>query len=252
MTQQVIITNPINSGLGDTLKVAFDKCNNNFNDLYGAAGGLVNSVSLNDTSTSPIYVTSPAGPAAGVVAETITLKTQTANLVFAGPSGGGPAQPTFRALVAADLGGAVVSTVSLNDNSATPIYTTSPTVASSGAVAETITLNTQTANRFFAGPSSGGVTQPTFRAIVAADISSVVSGLVSVGLADISSTPIYTVTNSPQTNGTIDIALLAQSAALVFAGPISGAAAQPSFRALAMSDLPTSTISDSLMAWMAA
>jgi hypothetical protein len=185
MTQQVIITNPINSGLGDTLKVAFDKCNNNFNDLYGAAPSLVNSISLNDTSTSPIYVTSPAGPAAGVVAETITLKTQTANLVFAGPSAGGPAQPTFRALVAADLGGAIVSSVSLNDTSAAPIFTTSPTAATSGAVAETL-------------------------------------------------------------------ALLAQSAALVFAGPISGAAAQPSFRALAMSDLPTSTISDSLMAWMAA
>lgn len=64
--------------------------------------------------------------------------------------------------------------------------------------------------------------------------------LSSVGLADASTTPIYTVTNSPLTNnGTLDITLKAQAANSVFAGPTTGAAAQPTFRAMVVADLPT-------------
>jgi hypothetical protein len=77
-------------------------------------GGGVTSVSLNDSSTVSIYATSPTAPTAGAVTETITLKNQTANTVFAGPTTGAAAQPSFRALVAADLtgltGGANVQT----------------------------------------------------------------------------------------------------------------------------------------------
>jgi hypothetical protein len=39
----------------------------------------------------------------------VTLNTQTANLVFAGPAGGGPAVPTFRVLAAADIPSALNS-----------------------------------------------------------------------------------------------------------------------------------------------
>lgn len=64
--------------------------------------------------------------------------------------------------------------------------------------------------------------------------------LSSVGFADTSSTPIYTVTNSPLTaNGTLDITLKTQAANLVFAGPGTGAAAQPTFRGLVLADIPT-------------
>ena len=63
--------------------------------------------------------------------------------------------------------------------------------------------------------------------------------LSSVGLADLSTAPIYTVTNSPLTaNGTLDITLKTQTANYVFAGPVSGAAAQPAFRALVTADFP--------------
>lgn len=63
--------------------------------------------------------------------------------------------------------------------------------------------------------------------------------LSSVGLADTSTTAIYTVTNSPLTaNGTIDITLKTQSANKVFAGPTTGSAAQPSFRSLIAADIP--------------
>jgi hypothetical protein len=64
--------------------------------------------------------------------------------------------------------------------------------------------------------------------------------LSSVGLADTSTAPIFTVSNSPLTaNGAIDITLKNQNAAVVFAGPATGGAAQPTFRALAATDVPT-------------
>lgn len=61
----------------------------------------------------------------------------------------------------------------------------------------------------------------------------------SVGLADISSTPIFTITNSPvTTTGTLDMALMSQSAHNFLAGPSSGSAVPPNFRAIVGSDLP--------------
>lgn len=60
----------------------------------------------------------------------------------------------------------------------------------------------------------------------------------SVGLADGSSVPIYTITNSPVTSsGTLTFTLKTESAGTVFAGPASGGDAQPGFRALAATDL---------------
>lgn len=64
--------------------------------------------------------------------------------------------------------------------------------------------------------------------------------LSSVGLADTSTTPIYTISNSPLTaNGTLDIALNAQTQKTFFAGPTTGANAQPTFRGIAAADVPT-------------
>ncbi len=62
-----------------------------------------------------------------------------------------------------------VTSVSLVDNSSTPIFDiTNSTVTTSGDL--DFELNTQSANRIFAGPSTGSAAQPTFRALVAADI----------------------------------------------------------------------------------
>ena len=61
----------------------------------------------------------------------------------------------------------------------------------------------------------------------------------SVAFADDSSTPIYSISGSPVTSsGTLAITLETQSANAVFAGPASGSAAQPSFRALVAADVP--------------
>lgn len=61
----------------------------------------------------------------------------------------------------------------------------------------------------------------------------------SVGLADGSTTPIYTISGSPVTaSGNLTFTFKTQAANTVLAGPGSGAAAQPSFRALTTSDIP--------------
>jgi len=63
----------------------------------------------------------------------------------------------------------------------------------------------------------------------------------SVGL---SAPPIFTVTGSPvTTTGALSLALAAQGANTVLAGPASGAATAPAFRALASADLPVGSAS---------
>src|SRR5262245_11069703 len=69
--------------------------------------------------------------------------TQTANQLFVGPTSGGAATPTFRAMVTADVPDGVL---------------TAPKFAN------------QTANTAYRGPSSGGAAAPTFRAAVLADM----------------------------------------------------------------------------------
>lgn len=62
----------------------------------------------------------------------------------------------------------------------------------------------------------------------------------SVGLSDGSTSPIFTVTNSPvTTSGTLTETLRTQNANIVFSGPSTGSAAQPTFRSLVAADVPT-------------
>jgi hypothetical protein len=66
----------------------------------------------------------------------------------------------------------------------------------------------------------------------------------SVGLSDGSTSPIYAISGSPvTTSGTLTFTLATQSANTVFAGPSSGAAAQPAFRGLVGADLPNPSAS---------
>lgn len=67
-----------------------------------ASGGSVTSVALADGSSTPIYSIS-GSPVTSSGTLTFTLDTQTANTVFAGPTTGSAAQPTFRGLVSADI-----------------------------------------------------------------------------------------------------------------------------------------------------
>jgi hypothetical protein len=68
----------------------------------GGGSGTVTSIGFTDGSTVPIYtIGSSPVTVSGVISN--TLKTQIANKVFAGPTTGSAAQPTFRLLVAADI-----------------------------------------------------------------------------------------------------------------------------------------------------
>jgi hypothetical protein len=67
-----------------------------------------------------------------------------------------------------------------------------------------------------------------------------VGTVTSVQLADTSTTPIYGVSGGPITTyGTLNLTLTSQAPNTVFAGPATGGAAQPAFRALVAADLPT-------------
>jgi hypothetical protein len=70
--------------------------------LGSAGSGSVTSVALADDSTTPIYSIG-GSPVTTAGTLTLTLNTQAANLVFAGPASGSAAEPTFRSLVAGDL-----------------------------------------------------------------------------------------------------------------------------------------------------
>jgi len=126
----------------------------------------------------------------------------------------------------------------------TSVTGTSPVVSSGGttpaislATAYGDTLNpyaSKTAN-YFLGAPNGSAGVPTFRALTTADIPAL-SYVTSVALALPS---IMTVSGSPVTgSGTLTGTLTTQAVNSIFAGPSSGSAAAPTFRALTTADIP--------------
>lgn len=112
-------------------------------------------------------------------------------------------------------------------------------ITSAGTLA--VDLATEGANLIFAGPATGAAAKPTFRALVAADIPSLT--FVSSVALTLAVPGIFTesVTGSPITGtGTLalTIGLATESANFVWAGPTSGGAGAPTFRALVVADIP--------------
>lgn len=133
----------------------------------GSGTGTVTSAAL----TVPAIFSVSGSPITTAGTFAVTLANQSANQVWAGPTGGGAAAPTFRALVAADIpalsyGTGTVTSVAL---SLPGIFSVSGSPIT-GAGTLTGTLATQTANYLWAGPVSGGAAAPTFRAMVSDDI----------------------------------------------------------------------------------
>lgn len=158
-------------------------------------------------------------------------------------------------------------------------------VTSSGTLSAT--LATQSANQFFAGPSSGSAAAPTFRSLAPADAGMTTEGDLlynysgalarlgvgasgqcltsngtdplwgscggSVASVGLSLPGIFSVSGSPVTSsGTLTGTLASQNANLVWAGPASGVAAAPTFRGLVKADqFPTTVYTDQANTWTA-
>ena len=205
-----------------------------------------------------------------------TLVTQSINTLFAGPASGSAAAPTFRSLTTADIptlnqnttgNAANVTGVIAIANGGTNSTTAANALTALGAQP---LFTVQTANTVYSGPSTGSPATPTFRALTTADISGYAGGVTqiiagtnvsispsggtgavtvnasssgtvaSVGLALPSS--VFSVSGSPvTTTGTLTGNLVTQGVNTLFAGPASGSAGTPTFRALTSSDLPALT-----------
>jgi len=81
--------------------------------------------------------------------------------------------------------------------------------------------------------------------LLAANPASSGGTVTSVGFTEGSTVPIFTITGSPVTgSGTLTETLKTQTANTIFAGPTTGIAAQPGFRALVVADIPTGNLTD--------
>jgi hypothetical protein len=138
--------------------------------------------------------------------------------------------------VGANTAASGIGTVTSIGISLPPIFTASGSpVTSSGVI--TVGLANEPANTVFAGPSSGGAAAPTFRALTAADLPAGTGTVTSVALTVPS---IFAVSGSPITTaGTLAITLATEVQKTFFAGPASGADATPTFRVIALTDLPS-------------
>lgn len=227
---------------------------------YNSVWQVVSINGLNVVVTTPYTLAIPANPGAYVSGGTVATSAlpnpfftdNLGNFFFYAPAGTYtvqvydtlgrlPSQLIFtdQPIVSGGAGAGSVTSVSLAMPAEFSV-SGSPIV---GAGTLTVGKQNQNPNLVYAGPGSGGAAAPAFRALVAADLpagSGTVTS-VAVSLAVPGALLSAAIAGSPiVTNGTIalTITLPNQNANLVFAGPTSGGAGQPGFRALVAADLP--------------
>lgn len=110
----------------------------------GGGGGTVTSVAL----TVPSFLSVSGSPITTSGTLAISLSNEPANTVFAGPTSGPSAPPTFRALVAADI-----PTLPYALDSFTIIQTDTGTFPTASSATDTLTLHSSSANLTIAGNS---------------------------------------------------------------------------------------------------
>ena len=147
-----------------------------------------------------------------------SLQTQTSNTFLAGPTSGGSAAPTFRAIVAGDI-----PTLNQNTTGTASNVTGVVGVANGGTGLTTCSTSgyvlSWTGSAWACVPSTAGGT------------------VTSVGLSLPLS--IFSISGSPVTGtGTLTGSLNNEPANFVWAGPTSGGSTTPAFRALVGADLP--------------
>jgi hypothetical protein len=208
----------------------------------GGGSGTVTSVDM----TVPTGFTISGNPVTTSGTLAIGLSNENANLVWAGPTTGSPAPPTFRALVAGDIPAlAYVTGTSLTANQ--PVF---------GNGSSAIIVGTKRGNTTVA-QMADNTTAPTTGHLAVFDANGNItdggapSGGGSVTSVGLSLPAEITVTGSPvTTSGTLTGAWATQSANKVFSGPTSGGAATPAFRSLVAADIPALSYADTSALYM--
>lgn len=106
----------------------------------GGGSGTVTSVAL----AAPAFLSVSGSPVTGAGTLTLALATQSANVVFAGPTTGAAAAPTFRALVAADVPDLSASYVPVTRTVAGHALSSDVTVSASDVGLGNVTNDAQT------------------------------------------------------------------------------------------------------------
>lgn len=187
----------------------------NVNITNEMGGGIRISASINETAFGTVMSVGLAAPASlfsvsgspvtDMGTLTLNLATQAAREVFMGPVSGGAATPSFRLLQVSDL----------------------PTLATNNIF---IGVAGATATRTLTAGNGISITTDATTTTIASTV--------SVGLSLPGS--IFSVTGSPVTSsGTLSATLHSQMPNFFFAGPSSGGSAAPTFRSIALSDLPS-------------
>lgn len=134
--------------------------------------GTVTSVAL----SVPAFLSVGGSPITGSGTLAVTLATQTANTVFAGPASAGPTAPTFRALVSADIGSGIVATGSLT------------TVQGNGTKVQLSTGSTTSGNVVTYDANGNTVSSGTALTALAPLASPTFTGTVTTGIAHLQGT----------------------------------------------------------------
>jgi collagen type I alpha len=225
-----------------------------------SSGGTVTSVGLVD-STNLFNVTGTPVTAAGNLTLS-SFKSQSANTVFAGPNGASGA-PTFRSIVPADVPTlnqnttGTASNITATSNS-TLVSLSALTTASSLSTVGTITSGTWDGTTIaIANGGTGQTTAPNaINALLPSQIGNsgkvlgtngTVSSWISAGgtgsvtsVALVDSTGLFNVTGSPiTTSGTFTLASFQSQAQSTFLAAPSNTSGTPSFRLIAVADVPT-------------
>ena len=220
------------------------------NTSWIPAGGVgtVTSVAMSIPGTLPFTVS--GGPVTASGTFTFAPVSQTQNYFWAAPNGSAGV-PTFRALVAADLPShnhvkADITDFAHDHNSIYYTKTELNTNGGGGAVHynnvtskpsqyDANTLQTRAVSS--SAPTNGQVLTWNTGTVQWEPSTSSSGTVTSVALA---LPPIFSVSGSPvATTGTLTAGLATQTANTVWAGPTSGGAATPAFRALDSADIPS-------------
>jgi hypothetical protein len=191
---------------GDSILVALQKLNANLNQVISTPSG-VTSVGL--TNNAAAVFTTTTGPLTGAVTLNIGLNTQNANRVLASGTSANGQQPTFRSLVTADLPSSGATPGNYGGSALIPQIT----VDAKGRITSISTV----------AAAGGGQVDS-----VGLSIPGIFGAVTNTGTA---------------TDPVLTFGLATQTAATVWAGPVSGASTVPSFRALASTDIPNIGIS---------